>query len=262
MAIRKQLYTWELYGDDTSGRTIHSQGYYPPAGTENSILWGEYGNVQPAQQTGLVKENDFLVIEKIGCTPGISPYGFTIKENPITGYRELDSWSPNMFVNIVIDTTNYFQDPQNIWASGVSGYASAYPQAVQDEPYYELWPPIYVLPDQTVDFRYTLFNDIQLSAESQQWQNIPSSTMLAAVFVQYTHFEGTDAMMARQLMKLGIPVNVGTVENYRRLLLKSKGLETDTFEHYLLMMENERKREAKERKLQGVATSHEYTGDE
>ena len=117
------------------------------------------------------------------------------------------------------------------------------------------------MPDQTLDIRYTVFNDIQLSAESDSWANIPQSTTLAAVFVEYTLFSGTDAMMARKLMNLGIPVNVGTVESYRRLLIKSKGLETDTFDFYLETMRRERKRSKKERKLQGVATQNDYESD-
>lgn len=256
MAIRKQIYTWELHGDDTDGRPASSQGYYPPVGTENSILSGAFGNVQPARQTALVGEDEFVVIEKIGCTPGISPYGFRVD-----GAGNLVKWNPNMFINIVIDTTNYYQDPQNVWSSGVSGYASPYPIQTFDNPYYDLWPPVYVLPDQTVDVRYTLFNDIQLSAENGDWINIPYSTVLAAVYVEYTLFDGTDGLMARKLMNLGIPVNVGTVENYRRLLLKSKGLETETFEFYLEAMRSERERRKRERKNQGVATQQDYDGD-
>jgi len=233
MAIRKQIYTWELMGDNTSGKLSASPygTHYPPPGIEHSILYGKYGNVQSGRQTGLVKAGDLI------------------------------KWTPNMFVNIIIDTTNYYQDPQNVWSSGVSGFASPYPRQTRDEPYYELWPPIYVLPDQTVDIRYTLFNDIQLSAESDSWENIPDSTLLAAVYVEYTHYDGTDAMMARKLMNLGIPVTVGTVENYRRLLLKSKGLETETFEFYLEAMRSERERRKRERKNQGVATQQDYESD-
>ena len=253
MAIRKELYTWELYGDDNDGT---STTHYPSAGTENSILYGDYGNVQPAQQTFLVKETEFVVLEKVRCTPGISPYNYVV--SGVAPNRTLDKWPPNMFVNIVIDTTNYYQDPQNVWASGVSGTASPYPQAVQDEPYYDLWPPVYVLPDQTLDIRYTLFNSIQESASVGLWDRIPSTTMLCAVYVEYTLFQGTDAMMARKLMQLGIPITVSTVESYRQMLLRNKGLETDTFEHYLQIMQNERKRKKKERKMQGIATSQEY----
>lgn len=255
MAIRKLQYSWELFGDNTSGKTSASPAgsYYPPPGIEHSIFTGAYGNIQG--QTGLVGEDEFVVLDKVSSTPGVSPYGARVVNN------DLVKWNPNMFVNVVIDTTNYYQDPQNVWSSGVSGFASPYPRQTYDEPYYELWPPVYVLPDQTLDIRYTLFNDIQLSAEDESWNNIPSSTMLAAVYVTYTLFSGTDGLMARQLMNLGIPVNVGTVENYRRLLLKSKGLQTDTFEFYLEAMRNERERRRKERKQQGVATLNDYEGD-
>mgnify|MGYP001162106440 FL=1 len=261
MAIRKLQYSWELFGDNTNGKTSASPAgsHYPPPGVEHSIFTGSFGNIQG--QTGLVSEDDFVVLDTVSSTPGISPYGFQTLVNPTTGNTDLIKWNPNMFANIVIDTTNYYQDPQNVWSSGVSGFASPYPRQTYDEPYYELWPPVYVLPDQTLDIRYTLFNDIQLSAENNNWNNIPSSTMLCAVYVTYTLFSGTDGLMARQLMNLGIPVNVGTVENYRRLLLKSKGLETDTFDFYLEAMRNERKRRRKERKQQGVATQNDYEGD-
>ena len=85
---------------------------------------------------------------------------------------------------------------------------------------------------------------------------------MASVYVEYTLYDGTDAMMAQKLVQLGIPVTVGTVENYRRLLLEQKGLETDTFQHYLKLMESERKRKEKEDKIQGVARYTKYGGGE
>ncbi len=257
MAIRKQIYTWELHGDGGDGSSLVN---YPRAGESHSILWGQFGNVQAGRQTGLVKENEFVVIEKISSTPGISANSFQI--TGVAPNRELVTWRPNMFINLVIDTTNYYQDPQNIWGSGVSGTASPYPQMTIDEPYYDLWPPVYVLPHQTVDIRYTLFNDIQNSAAAGSWDIIPVSTVLAAVYVEYTLYDGTDAMMAQKLVQVGIPVTVGTVENYRRLLLEQKGLETDTFQHYPKLMESERKRKEKEEKNQGVARYTKYGSGE
>ena len=232
MAIRKQIYTWELHGDGGDGSSLTN---YPRAGTSHSILWGPYGNVQAGGQTGLVKENEYV---------------------------QLTKWRPNMFINLIIDTTNYYQDPQNVWASGVSGTASPYPQLTIDAPYYELWPPVYVLPHQTVDIRYTLYNDIQLSAAAGSWNIIPQSTILAAVYVEYTLYDGTDAMMAQKLLKLGIPVTVATVENYRRLLLEQKGLETDTFQHYLKLMQDENQRQKKQDKIQGIARYTRYGSED
>jgi hypothetical protein len=249
MAIRKQLYTWELYGDGGDGSSLTN---YPRAGESHSIFYGDFGRVQAGKQTGLVKENEFVVIEKIGCKPGITPV------LNVDGGGALTKWNPNMFVNIVIDTTNYYQDPQNVWASGVSGTASPYPRATKEMPYYDLWPPIYVLPHQTVDIRYTMFNDIFNSSLAGVFLTIPTQLLMAAVYVEYTSYDGTDALMARKLMQLGIPVTVGSVENYRRLLLEQKGLETDTFEHYLAAIASEKKREEKQRKNQGLARHETY----
>ena len=254
MAIRKQLYTWELYGDGNNGTDAT---YYPPAGIEHSILYGGFGNTQAGKQTGLVKEDNFMVIEKISCTPGISPEGLTT--SGVAPNVNLISWPPNMFVNIVIDTTNYYQDPQNVWSTGVSGMASPYPIQTEAQPYYDLWPPVYVLPHQTVDIRYTVFNDIVASAAA--WNIIPITTMLMAVYVEYTLYDGTDGVMAEKLMNMGIPVTVGSVENYRRLLLENKGLETDTFQHYLKAMQSDTERKERERKHQGLARNIQYGDD-
>ena len=257
MGIRKQLYTWELYGDGGNGSSLLN---YPRAGVSHSIFYGDFGAIQSGGQTGLVKENEFVVVEKVRCTPGISPNNFTT--TGVAPNRILTSWFPNLFMNIVIDTTNYYQDPQNVWASGVSGTAAPYPRSAEDEPYYDLWPPIYVLPDQTLDIRYTFYNDMFNSAAANLWDIIPSSKMLGGVYVDYTLYDGTDAMMCRQLMKLGIPITVDSVQNYRRLLLKQKGMEHDTFQHYLDLMASERKRRAKEMRNQGIARYTEYGSED
>ena len=56
---------------------------------------------------------------------------------------------------------------------------------------------------------------------------------LAQVFVQYWLFSGSDALIAEELMKLGIAVNVDNAEWFRRQLVKQEGLETETWEKYL-----------------------------
>ena len=54
MAIRKQIYTWELHGDGGDGTDI---SHYPSAGVSHSILYGDFGAVQAGGEKGLVKEN-------------------------------------------------------------------------------------------------------------------------------------------------------------------------------------------------------------
>ena len=64
--------------------------------------------------------------------------------------------------------------------------------------YYDLWPPIYVLPDQTWDIRYTLFNDIIASHDAGYFAIVPETTILAQAYVEYTLFNETDAVIARK----------------------------------------------------------------
>ena len=49
---------------------------------------------------------------------GISPYGFRVDSA-----NNLIKWTPNIFVNIIIDTTITIKT-RKTWSSGVSGFAS------------------------------------------------------------------------------------------------------------------------------------------
>jgi hypothetical protein len=248
MAIRKQFFEWELIGN---GATWDASTY-PTAGSENSIFYGDYGLI--AGQTSLVKETQFVVIEKIASSPGVSPNAYQTVSIPV----ELTDWSPNIFLQVVIDTTGYYRDPQNLYSPGISGMASSYPSQTTRMAYYDLWPPIYVLPDQTWDIRYTLFNDIIASHDAGHFAIIPTTTILAQAYVEYTLFSETDAVIARKLLNLGVPVTTDTAMWFRRLLLKNKGLDTETWEFYLKALREERKESKKNRRIAGLARRSDY----
>ena len=250
MAIRKQFFEWELIGNGRSGWDASA---YPPAGSEHSIFVGDYGLI--AGQTSFVKETQFIVIEKIASSPGVSPNTYRTNGIPV----ELVEWSPNIFLQVVIDTTGYYRDPQNLYSPGISGMASSYPSSTTRMAYYDLWPPIYVLPDQTWDVRYTLFNDIIGSHDTGLYFDIiPETTILAQAYVEYTLFNETDAVIARKLLNLGVPVTTETVMWFRRLLLKNRGLDTETWEFYLNALQEERRLSKKNRKIAGLARRSDY----
>ena len=246
MAIRKQFFEWELIGNGSPW----DASAYPVAGAENSIFYGDYGLI--AGQTSLVKETQFVVIEKISSSEGVSPNEYTLSGT------ELTLWNPNIFLQVVIDTTGYYRDPQNLYSPGISGMASSYPTKTTRIAYYDLWPPIYVLPEQTWDVRYTLFNDIIGSQADGIFATIPTNTILAQAYVEYTLFNGTDAVIARKLLNLGVPVTTDTAMWFRRLLLKNKGLDTETWEFYLKAMREERKESKWNRKIAGLARRSDY----
>ena len=244
MAIRGELYEWELTGNELTLADI------PPAGQEFSIFTSGYGN--SLNQTALVSEDSFVVINRIACTPGVSPNNYEVVGGILT------KWTPNMFVQIVIDTTGYYRDPQNLYHAGISGMASPYPMTVNRIKYYDLFPPIYVLPDQTWDVRFTIYNDLLKAYENGLFTNVDDKIVLAQVFVDYTLYNGTDAILARKLLSLGVPVTIDSVQWLRQLILQNKGLDTETFDFYLKAVREIAKKAKEQRKLQGLATISDY----
>lgn len=230
MGIRIQNYEWTLRGNGAYVATD-----YPEAGIAHSVFVGPYGN--RVEIPPFVKETEFVVIHQFGSTSGVLA-------KPSVSGTSLTSWTPNSFVQIVLNTTGYYQDPQNTFSGGISGDAAPYPWTVTDvPPSYELRPPIYVLPEQTWDFRITLLNDLRDYAAAAGITEIPESTILARCFVQYHLFDGPDALICHQLMEMGIPITVDNVEWYKHLLLRSRGLDTQTWEYYLAAMQAYRERD-------------------
>lgn len=264
MMIRKQVYQWEIspansFGNQTDGSwkdTINTFGgattpanlgrLFPTPGEQFSIFTGGYGN--NVTESNMVRETDFVVIERFGSTPGIIPRGGVGEVYDVSGSDyTLNKWRPNGFVQIVIDTTGYYQDPQNVFSEGVSGNAAPFPETAGIRPtHYKLIPPVYVHPFQTWDVRYTMYNDLEsylnnfssLVEQGSITMTLPPKLSIGRVFVQYWLFSGSDALIAEELSKLGIPVTVDNAEWFRRQLVLQEGLETDTWKRYLHLSKN------------------------
>jgi len=164
--ITKQIYLWTITPDATGSNL-------PQPGDQFSIFTGGFGN--NITETALVREDFFVVIDDFGSTPGvcsniITEGRFGIDPINITNYR------PNGFVQIVVDTTHYYQNPENIKSWGISGDASPYPKDLTSNYGYLLEPNVYVP---------------------------------------------------------GIEITVDNVEWFRRQLLRSRGLDTSTWDWYL-----------------------------
>lgn len=245
MGIRKELYEWELLG-----RELFVVNDYPNAGQEYSIFTGQYGT--SIKEPATCAEDEFYVIDRISCKSGVSPNEYIVDGGTLT------KWNPNMFIQVVINTTGYYRDPQNVYSAGISGMASPYPMTAYRLKYYDLWPPIYVTEGQTWDIRYTLYNDLRQAYNNGLFTDIQEDLILAQVFVDYTLYEGTDAVLAKKLVSLGVPVTVDSVMWLRQLMLKSKGMRMDTYEFYLKAKKIIREKEKKKRIMQGVATVSDY----
>ena len=186
MAMRSQVYAWnsgnESFGG-TSGQAV--------AGTSYSIFIGGLGNniTKPAETTA----TQFVVIEDIGC----DATAYDATADGLTGNRA--------YIHVVINTTEYFLDPDNVGNDGVPGTAAPYPRSIAFQPSFNLYPDVYVLPGQTYDVRYKAFET--------------GATGSNDAFLKYTLYDGPDALIANKLLEMGISVNPGNVDWYKRTLI-------------------------------------------
>ena len=201
MAMRSQVYEWE-FGAQTTANYI---------GKKTSIFIGGAGNniTKPAETSA----TQFVVIEDIGVTP--TDYH---SASSITSSRGLVQVSGNeisgpvAYLQVTINTTDYFLDPDGVGNDGVPGTAAPYPKTSFHQGNFNLYPDIYVLPGQTWDLGVTFYNDGGVSS------SIAKGELQA--FVKYTLYDGPDALIANKLLEMGVSVNPGNVDWYKRSLLE------------------------------------------
>jgi hypothetical protein len=206
MAMRSQVYEW----DGARGTTPGTTGTM--LGRSLSIFIGGVGNniTMPASTTA----TQFVVIEEIAATP--TYFGIKSTITASTSVRGLNGASTNSYfgplayAQIVINTTEYFQDPDNVSNYGVPGAASPYPRSVNFQPSFSLHPTVYVLPGQTWDVRYTTFSS-----------NAGVALGDNQCFTKYTLYDGPDSLIRNKLLEMGITVNPGNVDWYKRSLLSA-----------------------------------------
>ena len=185
MAMRSQLYEWKQL---TTASIENVQSSIFIGGTGNNIT-------KPAETTA----TQFVVIEQVASTPS-NPTSWT------TG-----ATSVRNFMQIRINTTDYFLDPDNKPNDGIPGAASPYPRTVAFQPAFTLYPDVYVLPGQVWDALITGRGTGQAVGEA-----------LSEAFVKYTLYDGPDALIANKLLELGISVSPANVDWYKRSLISQQ----------------------------------------
>jgi hypothetical protein len=199
MAMRSQVYEWANL-DATVRRSTTGAAKTVTANQALDIFIGGVGNniTKPAETTA----TQFVVIEDIACSP-----------------------HNGGAVQVRINTTDYFQNPDVTKQNGIPGLASPYPiGAPSSAPAtagggsdnvlssFNLYPDVYVLPGQTWSVLYTPRNDV--------FGTGTSTTTGVACFVKYTLYDGPDALIANKLLELGVTVNPNNVDWYKRTLIE------------------------------------------
>ena len=196
MAMRSQVYEWDA-SRSTSAETL-------TAGQKYSIFIGGFGNniTKPAETTA----TQFVVIEDVAVSG--TQYGIY---NVIATTDVMDG--PRSYGQVRINTTDYFLDPDNIGNDGIPGTASPYPRKVSIQPSFNLYPDVYVLPGQTWDVLYTHY-------EGSATAGSGGTAGEHMAFVKYTLYDGPDALIANKLLEMGVSVNPGNVDWYKRTLIQ------------------------------------------
>jgi len=224
MSMRSQVYAW----NGTGFGTVAAANNYVAAnaGVQISVFIGGLGNniTMPAETTA----TEFVVIEDIACTPSLGTNGGSAAAVG-AGAEQLTGWLQNAaevevagsrgYVQVRINTTDYFLNPDNVTNDGIPGAASPYPRSLGYQPSFNLYPDVYVLPGQVWDVRYTSYQ-----SSANQWGPAVTNLTGAAhnVFCKYTLYDGPDALIANKLLEMGISINPGNVDWYKRSLLSAQ----------------------------------------
>ena len=207
MAMRSQVYEWSNIGANGTRRSAGAGGVGAVTiNTDLDIFIGGQGNniTKPAETTA----TQFVVIEDVSCTP-----------------------QQGGALQIRINTTDYFQNPDVTDQAGIPGVASPYPRGAQNTPVaaftpaaggsplddnsallasFNLYPDVYVLPGQTWS---VLYRPVAAA--------VTAVTGVAA-FVKYTLYDGPDALIANKLLEMGVTVNPNNVDWYKRTLIEQQ----------------------------------------
>ena len=204
MSMRSQVYEWSNLAPEnqTSSlrRTTDAVPVDVPVNREYDIFIGGIGNniTKPAETTA----TQFIVIEDIACSAYLGGA-----------------------LQVRINTTDYFQNPDVTDQAGVPGLASPYPRGSSDTAgadlitdyvqllkSFDLYPDVYVLPGQVFQILYSL----------QSPNTDTAATTVVAAFVKYTLYDGPDALIANKLLELGVTINPNNVDWYKRTLIEQQ----------------------------------------
>ena len=160
---------------------------------------GGIGNniTKPAETTA----TQFVVIEDISTSPWL-----------------------NGNVQIRINTTDYFQNPDVTNMFGIPGMASPYPRGAASTlegtdqllKSFDLYPDVYVLPGQTWQILYTTRDGATAYVDGT------STAQVVSAFVKYTLYDGPDALIANKLLELGVTINPNNIDWYKRSLIEQQ----------------------------------------
>jgi hypothetical protein len=194
MAVRYITYEWA-----SVDRTANSTPVAITAGKKYDIFVGGTGNniTIPPMATA----SEFVVLEDLAISP--------------TGGGSMQ---------LTINSTDYFTNPDGTTSDGIPAEASPYPCGAASDsntgaggemialaPSFKLDPPVYVLPGQTWTMNYQTTQGVSGGGGNEGG--------VVGASVSYTLYDGPDSLIANKLLEMGVPVSGNNVDWYKQELL-------------------------------------------
>ena len=208
MSMRSQVYAWNGANNNTALANNAATAYGTfnnLSGTQISIFIGGFGNniTKPAETTA----TEFVVIEDVSCTPSLNANA-GVATNDIAGVTAGAGAASNGVGNAAAQLNTgqlaTWQLTNNLAAGGNYTGCSA-----------GVFGPVAY----TGDWGKAAAGLAGIVAGDAVMNGIDFNA-----FCKYTLYDGPDALIANKLLEMGISINPGNVDWYKRSLLSSQGM--------------------------------------
>lgn len=145
MGVRRQAYVF-IIADNGSDSVADLEAF---ANKPKSIFTSnDVGSTKdknyPRASTSI---NQFITVEAMGSTPGFRSPSAT-------------AWNPRGALNLLIENTYFYNQPDGTWSEGLTGTASPYPVSIQRQRSYNAFPRVYFDENTNYDVTYYMGNSI------------------------------------------------------------------------------------------------------
>jgi len=135
MAIRRQGIQFVIADNGSESETALEQFIDKP----QSIFTSGYGSATLTQSQQLL-DNQFMVVQSMGSTSGL--------------FASDVGWTPRGYLNIRVESTSYYTNPDGKPQEGLSGTGAPYPILINRMRSYSSFPRVYLQGGTTFDITY------------------------------------------------------------------------------------------------------------
>lgn len=192
--------------------------------SEGQIAYGNGGGTANTAFTGAAVAGSTGALPKYLPNASIQNPELTFQTTHINPFTSIAG--PMMFMQLLINTTSYFNETDGTVGPGLPGTASPCPETAACRSTFEFESPVYILPGQQWDVQVTVYNDSRAwigdAAKTYNYTQAGYNSQPEDLccLVQYTLYDGPDALIATKLVEMGIAVRPENVDWYKRQLLE------------------------------------------